>query len=208
MQKLGLLIPTTPDRRRLLDRLLMLINLQRGTHAVETIVYETKHLNQGGPNRGVKRNWCLDKAKEMGMSHVAFIDSDDIISPGYLELVMPGVMQDYDCCELWGQYYENNRQLNPFHHSIIYDHWFQDAKFYYRNPNHLNVIKLSLLNDIKFKDQDVGEDGHFSIALQESGVLKRQWPVNEIIYYYFAGGRKDHNLELAIAKRRGTKLIR
>lgn len=208
MQKLGLLIPTTPDRRKLFDRLTYQISLQRGQHAVETIAYETPHLKQGGPNRGVKRNWLLDKAREMEMSHVAFIDSDDLISDRYLDVVMPGVMEDYDCCELWGQYYENNRQLNPFHHSIIYDHWYQDDKFYYRNPNHLNVIKLSLLDNIKFKDQDVGEDGHFSIALQEAGVLKRQYPVNEIIYYYFAGGRKDHNLEMHQMRRRGTKLIR
>lgn len=203
---LALLIPFTPDRQILLDRVLGQIGEQIKDHPVIVITNEDKGHKRGGKTTGQKRNELLDEARNQNASHVAFIDSDDLISPRYLDAVMPGVYGDYDCCELWGQYYENGKQLNPFHHSIIHDHWWQDNKFYYRNPNHLNVIKLELLKDIQFKDKTIGEDGHFSIDLQKSGVLKNQYPINEILYYYFSGGRKDHKLEVMLAKERGISL--
>ena len=119
---------------------------------------------------------------------------------------MAATKGDFDCAELWGQYWENNTMFNPFHHSIVHDHWYQDKHFYYRNPNHLNCIKLELLKDIRFQDKTIGEDGHFSIDIQKSGLLKRQYPVNEIIYYYFAGGKRDYKKEMRWALSRGTKL--
>lgn len=136
------------------------------------------------------------------------MDVDDLPGPNYCKIGLETMRGGYDCAELWGQYYENNKKMNPFHHSIVHDHWWQDDKFYYRNPNHLNFIKLDLIIDIKFKDQTVGEDGHFSIALQKAGVLKNQYPVNEIIYYYFAGNKKTkkHDMEMSWALQRGTKL--
>lgn len=85
----------------------------------------------------------LDYARAEKVSHTAFFDSDDLPGPNYIDIGVKTMEGDYDCAELWGQYYENNKMMNPFHHSIIHDHWWQDDKFYYRNPNHLNFIKLS-----------------------------------------------------------------
>lgn len=203
---LAILIPYTPDRKPLLDRLMKQLDEQIKDHPVIVIAHLTKHSKQGGPTTGRKRNECLNLARKEGASHIAFIDSDDLISPNYIEAVMPGVIGDYDCCELYGQYYENGKQLNPFHHSIKYDHWFQDDKMYMRMPNHLSVIKLAHLHDIKFQDKTVGEDAWYSIDIQKTGRLKREYPVKEIIYYYFSGGRKDHNLEPILASKRGIKL--
>lgn len=203
---LAILIPYTPDREIVFRRVVKQLEDQIGAHPVIIIPHLTLHSKSGGPTTGEKRNWLLDMARDHNASHIAFVDSDDLVSPRYIDTVMPAVYGDYDCCELWGQYYENGRQMNPFHHSIKHDHWWQDDKFYYRNPNHLNVIKLSLLDNIKFKDQTIGEDGHFSIALHESGVLKREYPTKEIIYYYFAGGNKNHAFEPMMAERRGTTL--
>jgi glycosyltransferase involved in cell wall biosynthesis len=203
---LAILIPYTPDRKIVCDRVTNLLYSQINEHPVIIIKNLTRRHKDGGPTTGFKRNQLLEGARNNGASHVAFVDSDDLVSPNYIEAVMPGVYGDYDCCELWGQYYENGKQMNPFHHSIVHDRWWQDSKFYYRNPNHLNVIKLSLLNNIKFKDQTIGEDGHFSIAIHESGVLKNEYPIKEIIYYYFAGGNKNHIQEPGMAQRRGVKL--
>lgn len=205
---LAILIPTTPDRQRLLDRLMKELDKQRVGHEVIIIINETLSAKEGGPTTGAKRNQLLDAAREQGASHIAFIDSDDLISPRYIEAVMPAVLGDYDCAELWGQYYENGKIFNPFHHSIIHDHWYQDSKFYYRNPNHLNVIKLSLLDNISFQDKTIGEDGHYSIDIQKAGVLKNEYPIKEILYFYFAGAesRKNHDWEVKEVQRRGTAL--
>lgn len=203
---LAILIPYTPDRQVVCDRVVKQLEDQIGSHPIMIIHHLTLHSRSGGPTTGAKRNQLLDLARQANASHIAFVDSDDLVSPRYIEAVMPGVYGDYDCCELWGQYYENGKQMNPFHHSIKHDHWWQDDRFYYRNPNHLNVIKLDLLKDIRFQDKTVGEDGHYSIDLQKAGVLKKEYPVNEIIYYYFAGRNKNHELEPMMAERRGITL--
>lgn len=203
---LAILIPTTPDRQRLLDRLMKELDKQRAGHDCIVIINETASHKDGGPTTGAKRNQLLDAAREQNASHVAFIDSDDLISPRYIDAVMPAVLHEYDCAELWGQYYENGKIMNPFHHSIKHDHWWQDAKFYYRNPNHLNVIKLSLLDGIRFQDKTIGEDGHYSIDLQKAGVIKNEYPIKEILYYYFSGRNKNHDWEVKEVQRRGIAL--
>lgn len=204
--KLAILIPYTPDRQKLYERVVAQIINQKKQHPVIVIPLLTKHSRDGGPTTGDKRNQLLNLAVQADASHISFVDSDDLVSPNYIEAVMPGVYNDFDCCELWGQYYENGKMLNPFHHSIVHDHWWQDDKFYYRNPNHLNVIKLDLLINIRFQDKTIGEDGHYSIDLQNAGVLKNEYPIKEILYYYFAGRNKDHDWEVNEIKRRGTKL--
>lgn len=203
---LAILIPYTHDRKPLLDRLLKQLDEQIKDHPVTVIAHLDKGAKRGGKTTGKKRNELLDAARKEGATHVSFIDSDDLISPTYIETVMPCVYGDYDCCELWGQYYENGKQFNPFHHSVKHDHWWQDEKFYYRNPNHLNVIKLSLLENIRFQDKTIGEDGHFSIDIQKAGILKNEYPIKEIIYYYFAGSKKNHAQEPLMAERRGVKI--
>jgi hypothetical protein len=204
----AILIPTTPDRQPLLDRLLKELNKQRAGHNCIIIINNTERHDKGGPTTGQKRNELLDEARKQGASHIAFFDSDDLPGPNYIERNMEAVNGDYDCAELYGQYYENNKQLNPFHHSIVHDHWYQDDKFYYRNPNHLNCIKLDILKDIRFQDKTVGEDGHYSIDIQKAGILKREYPIKEIIYFYFAGDekKKNHRVEHLLAMKRGTAL--
>lgn len=201
----AILIPFTPDRRQLLNRLMAELDKQRAGHDCVIITHETEHSKDGGPSTGAKRNECLDKAREINATNIAFFDSDDLPGPNYVKKNMECTIGGYDCMELWGQYYEHGKQLNPFHHSIIHDHWWQDAKYYYRNPNHLSNIRLDLLNGIRFKDISDGEDGHYSIAIHESGRLKNEYPCKEIIYYYFKNS-PNHNLEPMMALKRGTAL--
>ena len=202
MPLLAILIPTLNEREQLFNRLLEQLNNQRA--GKECIIIP--NFDDREKSTGVKRNECLDKAREANASHVAFFDDDDLPGPNYIDLQMEVVHGNYDCGSLWGQYWENGKMSNPFHHSIIYDKWFQDSKYFYRNPNHLNCIKLELLNDIRFQDKTIGEDGHYSIDLHKAGLLKNEFQINEIIYYYFAGGKKNHSLEPLMAAQRGTKL--
>lgn len=208
MAKLAILIPYTPDRAKLVTRVESQLKAQIKNHPVEILTYQTTHSKFGGQTTGAKRNVLIDRARDIHATHITFVDSDDLVGKNYIERNMEGVYEDYDCNELWGQYYENGRMMNPFHHSIIHDHWWQDANFYYRNPNHLNTIALRCLDGIKFKDQTIGEDGHYSIDLQKAGVLKREYPIKEIIYYYFAGAenKKNHANEPVMALVRGTEL--
>lgn len=199
---LAILIPTTPDRQKLLERVVEQLNQQRAGHNCIVILNEDNYEK----TTGRKRNELIAAAKERNATHVAFVDSDDLVGPNYVQRNMEGVTGNYDVVELWGQYYENGRQFNPFHHSLIHKKWWQDDKFYYRNPNHLNCVKLELIKDIPYQDITIGEDGRWSEAIHAADVLKTQYPVNEIIYYYFAGGKKNHLDEPIMAARRGTAL--
>lgn len=203
---LAILIPWTHDRQRLFDRVVNQLHKQ-DTGGMVILDNVDQGYSAGGLSTGAKRNALIEEAIKLEVvTHIAFVDSDDLVGPNYVKHQMAAMEGGYDCAELWGQYYENGKMLNPFHHSIVHDHWYQDKKCYYRNPNHLNCLSLAALQDIRFKDITIGEDGHFSIDIQKSGRFKREYPVKEIIYYYFAGGRKDHNKEQQMALARGVKL--
>jgi hypothetical protein len=197
---LAILIPSTPDRQRLLDRVMLQLDEQRKGHDCIVIINEDNYQK----TTGRKRNELLDAAREQNASHIAFVDSDDLIGPNYIARNMEGVNGDYDVNELWGQYWENDKQMMPFHHSVIHSKWWQDDKAYYRMPNHLSTVKLSHLSDIRFQDKTIGEDFWYSEDMRLSGKLVKQYPINEITYYYFKNGNTN-NHPMMTAKR-GTNI--
>lgn len=198
---IAILIAHLPQRKQLLDRVLAQLDEQRAGKDVIVLIDSSVHMTTGQ-----KRNRLLTRAEERGASYVAFVDDDDLIGPNYIQRCLECEASGMDCMELWGQYWENGKQLMPFHHSIKYDRWWQDNKAYYRNPNHISLLKMSAIKGIQYKSLTIGEDGNYSIDLQKAGVLKTMYPVNEIIYYYFAGGKRDHSVEPLLAKQRGISL--
>lgn len=197
----AILICTLTERRRLLDRLLEQLDKQRADHDCIIITNE----DQGQKTTGQKRNELKEEAIRQNATHISYFDDDDLPGPRYVELNMNAVNGNYDTASLWGQYYEHGKQLNPFHHSLKYDHWWQDDKYYYRCNNHLNLMKLSMVKDIPFPEQNFGEDGVNSLAIQKAGVLKTEYQIDEIVYFYFHG-KRNYNQEPAMALKRGTKL--
>ncbi|HEY3429630.1 MAG TPA: hypothetical protein VGK39_03065 [Cyclobacteriaceae bacterium] len=205
MNLFAIMICTSPDRKHLLKRLLDEFDRLSFEDEYLIILNNTKTEKQGGPTTGAKRNTLVDAAIQAGATHGAFFDDDDIPGPTYLQRNQEATNGDYDTAELWGQYYEHSKQMNPFHHSLAHKKWWQDNKFYYRCPNHLNCMKLEKVKDIKFLDRTFGEDGNWSEDIQKAGVLKTEYPVKEITYYYFHG-KRNYSLEPSMAKKRGTKL--
>lgn len=179
------MIPTINGREQYLERLLAVLNpqLEKFKDNVEILVLKDNREK----TIGEKRNILTNHAIYNGHSHRSFIDDDDLVSDDYLELNMPGVFGDYDCNSLVG-IYSVNGQTDPnkhiFLHDLKYTHWYEDEKHYYRNPNHLNVTKLSLIKDIKFQEKNFGEDGCFSEDLHRFGVLKTQYEITKPFYYY------------------------
>jgi len=183
---IAILIPTTSDRKPLLDRLLKELYEQIGNSEVLII---TNHDNKE-KTTGTKRNELIQKAIEKKADYIAFHDDDDLPGPTYIQRGLEVAASGLDCGELWGQIYWNGKKGLPFHHSIIHKEWWQDDKFYYRTINHLNFIKLDLVKDVKFPDQNFGEDGQWSMKVQELGLLKTMYPIPEVIYHYFNGNPK------------------
>jgi hypothetical protein len=206
--KLGLLIPTTPDRKEYLDRLIKEIlrqmnelNLTGGVGQLDMVneesdvcifINEDLGANRGGKTTGKKRNELMEQAAWAGAKYIAFIDDDDMPGPTYIKRGMEVVSSGLDCGELWGNIYFNGKKdTRPFHHSIEHKQWWENSQGYYRCPNHLNFIKLDLVKDILFPDQNFGEDGQWSVhRVQPSGVLKTMYPIPEVIYHYYNGNPK------------------
>lgn len=181
MTKLAILIPTLTSRTKMLNGLLAELDNQRKGKDVIVIL----HSDSGERTTGAKRNELIQAAVGAQAEYIAFVDDDDMVSPNYIDMNLQGCATGVDCNSLMGRIYFKGKPGNPFHHSIIYDHWFQDSKMYYRNPNHLNCIRLDKIKDIPFRDQTIGEDGHWSIDIQKAGVLKTEYQINEIIYHYY-----------------------
>jgi hypothetical protein len=203
--KLAILIPTTPDRAPLLERLLDELHRQIGdrTNKVDTIVYTTEkgpskqEPHNAGPTTGAKRNRLIQEALGFNAEYIAFHDSDDLPGPTYIDRGLDVANSGMDCGELWGQIYWNGKPGKPFHHIIDCINpktgkleWWEDNQFYYRTINHLNFQKLSLVKDIPFPDQVFGEDGVQSERMRDAGIFKTMYPIPEIIYHYYNGSPK------------------
>lgn len=182
---LAILIPTIEGREWYLDRLMQILSPQLSKHRKEAFVLFNK--DDRRKTIGQKRNDLTAEAIECGATHRAFIDDDDLVTPNYLELNMPGVLGNYDCNSLVG-IYSLNGFINPnkhlFYHSLKYDHWWEDGAGYYRNPNHLNVVSLLKCGHIKFPESNFGEDGQWSERVIDADCLKKEYEINEPFYYY------------------------
>lgn len=203
---LSVLIPTTPDRINFIERLIdqfedqlkhtgsKFIRMHNGGFdflyyeyidhnkkigcEVEVVIFE----DETKQSIGFKRNMLM---REANGAYLGFIDSDDRIGPNYFKHAFTGIEKDVDVCGLTGIITEDGKNPKKFVHSMKYDSWYEKDGVYYRNNNHLNVVKTSIARQMKFPEINSGEDHDYSKQLLASGLIKTEyWDENEIIYYY------------------------
>lgn len=155
--------------------------------------------DSGEKTIGEKRNELIQEAVNLNSHSIAFIDDDDMPGKTYVENVLKGMRSGADCCSLKGQIYFGKQKGKPFLHSIKYKEWAEDSRFYYRCTNHLNAVKLELVKDIPFQKSSFGEDGNWSYDLRDTGRLKTEYEITDVIYHYFTG-KKDFNWETQLYK--------
>lgn len=195
-----MLIPTTPDREPFLRKLLGQISdqlgyaecgrldLQQGIGmryekcsyecGVEVLLCYDDFQN----SIGFKRNCLMNLAAGQ---YLAFIDSDDRIGDNYFKHAFTGISAGVDACGLTGIITEDGQNPKKFVHSMRYDSWFEKDGVYYRNNNHLNVVKSSIAKQMRFPETNQGEDHDYSKQLLASGLINTEyWDENEVIYHY------------------------
>lgn len=175
MNQLTILIPTLPQRAHMLSELIG--ELMRQGQPRE-LIFTDDHTDI---TIGVKRN---DMMALVETSHMAFFDDDDWPGPNYITRNMEGVTGDYDCCSLTGCITTDGQNLKTFIHSIEYTEMFEHDGIYYRPPLHINVIKTALAKQCVFPDWKYSEDSNFCFQLRDKGLLKREYLIDEVIYYY------------------------
>ena len=131
---------------------------------------------------GQKRNELLDASTG---KYFCFIDDDDEISPIYIDKIVQAANSGADCASLLGQYYLDGVYYKPFIHDLKIKEWRADENYFYRCPNHLNLIKKECVNGIYFDSVNFGEDGKWSMAINDQQRLKSQFEIKEMLYHYY-----------------------
>lgn len=183
---LSILVLTIPGREDYLKRLKAQLEPQL-IDDVELLI----EFDDGSLEVGEKRNKVLDRAKGR---YICFIDDDDRISDTYIEDIFEVIRKtDVDCCALEGEITIDGGVPQKFIHSLRYQTWFEEGqgadKVYYRNPNHLNVVKREIAKRVRFTDDmSYGEDADYSKRILP--YLSVQGEIKNKLYYYDAVSNK------------------
>lgn len=177
--KLSILIPTCKKHSTFFVEIYFELQYQRnGNQEIEIVVD-----GSDTDTIGTKRNHLLQRAKG---EYVCFFDSDDFPRPTYIQRFMEGVESGLDCASLKGLYCIDYEADGIFEHSIKYKEWKTTTNEikYERYPNHLNLIRASIAKQFKFPETNHGEDHDWSTQIHKSGLLKTEFYIPEILYYY------------------------
>jgi glycosyltransferase involved in cell wall biosynthesis len=182
---LSILVPTLPTRtdfhKRLIDMLASSIYGYCQTMGGKEQSIEIITNDRVGISIGAKRNIMLQESRG---DYICFIDDDDRIADNYIELVMAGIATNPDCCSLNGIIMTDGKDPKPFKHSIEYDSMYERDGVYYRPPNHLNTVRASIAKQMVFPDWQRSEDSNYCFQLQASGLLKVEYKIEPVLYYY------------------------
>lgn len=179
--RLSILICTIPSRAASFGRLITELRDQMLVYAPAVGII---HNASTDLSIGAKRNWLLEKAES---DYTCFVDDDDFIFENYIDLLMKAADTDCDCASLKGIITFDGKGDKVFEHSIKYKEWRTVAGSevtYERYPNHLNMIKTSIAKQFKFPEINHGEDADWSTQIHNSGLLKTEHYIPEVIYYY------------------------
>jgi len=187
---LSILICSLPERKDMLDSLCSELGKQRDVeiHKNRTVNISPWQMeilvdNNTFTNIGEKRNNLLQHAKG---EWVVFVDDDDLLSPDYLSSINKALLStpNPDCCSMRGIITFDGINARLFEHSIDYKTYYEKSGIYYRPPNHLNVIRCSIAKQFKFPEKNFGEDADWAMQICESGLLKTEAKIDNILYYY------------------------
>ncbi len=179
---LSILIPTTIDRRamfqKLREELVKQIYACKYPYLVE-ILHEEDNREI---SVGAKRQNLISKAKGR---YVVHIDSDDWPSNQYVASILKATEERPDCigfmiaCDMEGKHVMASA-------SNKYEDWREDVDGfkYVRTIYHKTPVLREHALKIGFKDMRFREDYDFSKRLKESGLLKKEVYINDVLYHY------------------------
>lgn len=179
--KLMLLIPTLnePFYIQRLKRLISILQPQIDRFGNSQVDYL---INDAGRSMtiGAKRNLMIAGTES---KYFGFIDSDDIISENYLDEIMFGISQNPDCVTMCGTMTTDGKDKRNWTIKLGSD-YTEINKHYYRWPNHLAIMKRSLVENVKFPDIKNGEDFQWSKQIRDKRLLNSEFHITKQIYHY------------------------
>lgn len=160
---LSILMATTPDRNgmftNLYNEVMRQVTYCHTTHPslgrIEVLVDDSKRFLDGGLSIGGKRQALLDRATG---SYVCYLDSDEEISPNYVEVLIRLCQHNADCCT-----FKNLTKTESFWIVVNMSIHFPNDQVnplmeVRRNCWHVCPIKTSFAKLYRFEDSNYGED--------------------------------------------------
>lgn len=175
-KKLSILICTIESRKEQFTNLLLYLNSQT-TKEVEIVsICDNKEISVGA-----KRQKLLELAKG---EYISFVDDDDWLSPNYVSNILKAIETKPDCIG-----FLINCKGTPGVSASASNRWLDWADKvggfdYVRTIYHKNPIKRSIALEIGYKDLRFAEDYDYSKRLKQSGLLKSEEFINEVMYEY------------------------
>lgn len=189
-KKLSILICTLPSRLVSFEKLKSKLENQAKANGLQEQIEILSNADES-ISVGNKRNLLLQQSKGL---YVCFIDDDDDVADYYIQELFKLVESNLDCASLKGIITWDGQRPEVFEHSIKYKEYKNHLKnqevVYERYPNHLNCIKSSIAKQIAFTDKNVSEDTDYADLLFASNLIKTEFTIDKILYYYLYANQK------------------
>jgi hypothetical protein len=171
---LSILICTLRERKEeFLDKIISILKPQVIGNDVEIVILT----DDGEMPIGTKRNFSLDSANG---KYVCFIDDDDIVSDGYVDLILLKSKENSDVIVFNAIVTTDGWDIKLAKQGIEYEYGEMDS-VYYRLPNHLAIHKKENMFE-RFMDVRTGEDDEW--AQRRLKEIKTQSRIDELLYHY------------------------
>jgi len=211
---LSILIPSTPDRRKDLSKLLECISEQEYTRKVdmfdigelqcsryydllcpiEILVFEDAKIM----TIGEKRELLYKHAKS---THSIQVDSDDLLAPNAIQLILEAIRSNPEItCITFKERCMINGGYKSSNHSIRYPQWMdnQDGYSFVRCPFYKDVIRTDIAKSVPFERIRYNEDERWSMAIKS--LLTDEIHIEEELYYYNYEPKESHETRYGFDK--------
>ena len=176
---LSILIPTIVGREDKFNSLMISLESQIYNKDVEICYYkDNKEISIGS-----KRQKLIE---ECSGEYIVFIDDDDSVSSKYVANILEQLYLKPDSVGFMIECMIDGK--GPFMASASnkWEDWGENkAGFkYVRTPYQKTPIKREIALQIGYKDMRYGEDYDYSKRLKQSGLIKSEAFIDEVMYYY------------------------
>lgn len=186
MLKLSILICTLPERAKQYMHMIDLLHV--GTREDVEVICDGRgrHIPTGQ-----KRNELIQQCSG---SHFCFVDDDDEVMNDYTNELAKAIQSDPDVVTFCGTMLTNG--TNKVDWVIKLGEKYEARKDsdgitrYYRHPNHLAVMKKTIVQHIKFPHVWQQEDFIWSSEIKNRGLLKTEVHIPKQLYLYDFKTRK------------------
>lgn len=179
--KLSILICTTFNREAMFNLLKHHLQTQINEFGLQKEVEIIYECDNKEISVGKKRQNLIEKANG---NYVVFIDSDDMVPYFYIQKILEAIKTNPDCIGFRIECKGTAGQTASA--SNMWSDWADNVGGfdYVRTIYHKNPVKREIALQIGYKDLRFAEDYDYSKRLKESGLIKSEAFIDEIMYEY------------------------